>query len=119
MTSTGTGDPTTTDPRQETRPMTTPPPPPGTIAEPGPAVPATAPEPVGPVYLVAGGDLVALFDTREAADIMLVTMVGANLDPVTACLSAARWDEVRAALLARLPTVTITDARTGRAGGAR
>ncbi|OJF13147.1 hypothetical protein [Couchioplanes caeruleus] len=99
--------------------MTTQPPPPGTTAEPGPTAPATAPEPAGQVYLVAGGDLVALFDTREAADIMLVTMIGANLDPVTACLSAARWDEVRADLLARVPALTITDARTGRAGGAR
>ena len=81
--------------------------------------PAPAPAPAGPVYLVAGGDLVALFDTRDAADIMLVTMVGANLDPVTACLSAARWDEVRAGLLAEAPGVTITDTRTGRAGGHR
>lgn len=68
------------------------------------------------MYLVAGGDLVALFDNRDAADIMLVTMVGANLDPVTACLSAARWVEVRAGLLADAPGVTITDTRTGRAG---
>lgn len=108
--------------------MTTPPPlgtgePTVATTPPGPSpptsTPAPAPESGGPVYLVASGDLVALFDTAKAADIMAVTMVGANLDPVTACLSAARWDEVRAELLADAPGVTITDTRTGRAGGTR
>ena len=105
--------------------MTTTPPPgtgkpaPADTSRPDHATPAPAPAPAGPVYLVAGGDLVTLFDTRDAADIMLVTMVGANLDPVTTCLSAARWDEVRADLLARAPGVTITDTRTGHAGGTR
>lgn len=79
--------------------------------------PAAAPD--GPVYLVAGGDVVVLFDSRVAADIMIVTMVGANLDPVTACLSATRWGEVRAGLLAHAPGVIITDTRTGHAGGTR
>lgn len=101
-------------------------PPPGTGAPTAATTPAdssppdsTTVPPAGRVYLVAGGDLVALFDNRDAADIMLVTMVGANLDPVTACLSAARWVEVRAGLLADAPGVTITDTRTGRAGSTR
>ena len=103
------------------------PPPPGTgeptaatiTSPPDSTTPTAAPAPAGSVYLVAGGDLVALFDSRDAADIMFTTMIGANLDPVTACLSAAQWDEVRAGLLARAPGVTITDARPGRAGGTR
>lgn len=105
--------------------MTTTPPPgtgapaPADTSRPDHATPTPAPDPAGPVFLVAGGDLVALFDTRDAADIMLTTMIGANLDPVTACLSAERWDEVRAGLLADAPGVTITDTRAGRAGGTR
>ncbi|GIM87078.1 hypothetical protein [Salinispora arenicola] len=103
---------------------TTTPPPPGTgeptaATTPADSSPPDSAPPTGPVYLVAGADLMALFDTRDTADIMLVTMVGANLDPVTACLYAARWDEVRAGLLADAAGVTITDTRPGRAGGTR
>ncbi|MGC9667426.1 hypothetical protein ACNTMW_12825 [Planosporangium sp. 12N6] len=101
--------------------MTTPPPPPGTSARPDAPAPTVTSRPgtTAPVYLVAGGDMVAVFDTRDAADIMATTMTGANLEPITARLSAVEWDEVRARLLARVPGVTITDTRPGRAGGTR
>jgi hypothetical protein len=106
--------------------MTTPPPPPGT-SEPteAPIPPAasppggTAPAPAEPVYLVAGGDMVAVFDNDEAADIMTTTMIGANLDPITRRVSAPQWDAIRAELLSEAPGLTITDTRTARAHGAR
>jgi hypothetical protein len=116
--------------------MTTPPPPPG-IGEPteAPTPPAasspggTAPAPAQAqaqaqaqaelVYLVAGGDMVAVFDNDEAADIMTTTMIGANLDPMTRCVSASQWDAIRAELLSEAPELTITDARPARTDGAR
>ncbi len=108
--------------------MITPPPPPST-GEPteAPTPPAasppdgTAPAPASAerVYLVAGGDMVAVFDNDEAADIMTTTMIGANLDPITRCVSASQWDAIRAELLSEAPELTITDARPARTDGAR
>ncbi len=104
--------------------MTTPPPPPGT-SEPteAPIPPAASPPggtaPAELVYLVAGGDMVAVFDNDEAADIMTTTMIGANLDPITRRVSAPQWDAIRAELLSEAPGLTITDTRTARAHGAR
>ncbi|MGW5558604.1 hypothetical protein ACWER9_15440 [Micromonospora sp. NPDC003944] len=70
------------------------------------------------VYMVAGGDMVAVFDSAEAADIMAVTMSAANLEPVTLPLTKAQWEEAHAVLRTQLPHITVTDARPGRAAGA-
>jgi hypothetical protein len=72
----------------------------------------------GVVFVVAGGDMVAVFDNPEAAGIMAVTMTGTNLAPLTVRLTPAQWDEARAVLRAHLPRITITDARSGRVAGA-
>lgn len=101
--------------------MTTPPPP-GTTGEPVPsapegATPTTAP--AEPVYLVAGGDMVAVFDNHESADIMFTTMTGANLVPEMLRLTVAQWDRARAVLAEHQPHITVTDARAGRDGGTR
>ncbi|MEU8159494.1 hypothetical protein [Micromonospora parva] len=70
------------------------------------------------VYVVAGGDMVAVFDSAEAAGIMAVTMTGANLEPVTRCLTEAQWERAHAVLRSQLPHITVTDARPTRAAGA-
>lgn len=69
------------------------------------------------VYVVAGGDMVAVFDSPEAADLMAVTMGCANLAPVTRCLTEAQWQQAHAVLRTQQPHITVTDARPGRAAG--
>ncbi|GAA4466615.1 hypothetical protein GCM10023170_077790 [Phytohabitans houttuyneae] len=71
----------------------------------------------GEVYLVAGGDTVAVFDNPDAAGMMAVTMTGANLEPVTLRVTSAQWEQARAVLRTEQPHITVTDARSGRAGG--
>jgi hypothetical protein len=78
-----------------------------------------APAPGGAeVYLVAGGDMVAVFDSADAAGIMALTMTGANLEPVTLRTTEADWEQARAVLRSQQPHITVTDARSGRAAGA-
>ena len=69
------------------------------------------------VYMVAGGDMVAVFDNPQAACIMAVTMTGANLEPVTVRLTPARCDQALAGLRTHAPHMKITDARSGRPDG--
>ncbi len=83
--------------------------PPATVTPPAPDA--------APVYVVAGGDLIAVFDNPEAAGIMFTTMTGANLEPVRGHLTPAQWEAQRASL-ARLPGVTIVDTRPGHENGA-
>ncbi|WP_309236811.1 hypothetical protein [Micromonospora sp. S-DT3-3-22] len=70
------------------------------------------------VYMVAGGDMVAVFDSADEADIMAVTMTAANLKPVTLPLTEAQWEQAHTVLRSQLPHITVTDARPGRAAGA-
>lgn len=70
-----------------------------------------------PVFLVTGGDMVAVFDNAEAAGIMAITMTGTNLEPVTLRLTSAQWERAYAVLRAEHPHITVTDARPGRAAG--
>ncbi|TCB91675.1 hypothetical protein E0H26_25540 [Micromonospora zingiberis] len=70
------------------------------------------------VFMVAGGDRVAVFDSADEAGVMAVTMTGANLEPVTLCLTEAQWAQAHAVLRSDFPYFTVTDARTGRAAGA-
>ncbi|MEU1807845.1 hypothetical protein [Micromonospora aurantiaca (nom. illeg.)] len=62
--------------------------------------------------------MVAVFDSADEADVMAVTMTGANLEPETLCLTEAQWEQAHAVLRSELPHVTVTDARTGRVAGA-
>lgn len=71
-----------------------------------------------PVFMVAGGDMVAVFDNPKAAGIMAVTMTGANLEPEILRLTPAQWAQALAVLRKHFPYVTITDARSGRGAGA-
>lgn len=63
------------------------------------------------VFVVAGGDMVAVFDNPDAAGMQAFVMVGANLDPITRRLTSAQWDAARSILSARQPEITIVDAR--------
>lgn len=70
------------------------------------------------VYMVAGGDMVAVFDSAEKADIMAVTMTAANLEPVTLPLTEAQWEQAHAVLRSQQPHITVTDARSSRTADA-
>jgi hypothetical protein len=65
------------------------------------------------VYLVAGGDMVAVFDNAHAASIQYHVMVGANLDTYTRRVTAAWWEIMRAEL-ATDDGITIVDVRLTR-----
>lgn len=75
--------------------------------------PTPPPADTADVYLVAGGDLVAVFTDADAAAVQHTVMTGANLDPITRRISAHEWPRVRARLRATNPDLTIVDARTG------
>ncbi|MEU1808402.1 hypothetical protein [Micromonospora aurantiaca (nom. illeg.)] len=75
-----------------------------------PGAPVPAPE---VVYLVAGGDMVAVFADRTSADVQDHVMVGANLDTTRSRLTWARWVEVRAELRTRHPEIEIIDVSGG------
>lgn len=70
-----------------------------------------APRTSGGVYVVAGGDLVAVFADRDSARIQFEVMTGANLEPIIGRLTASVWEAARARLQQR-PGITITDTRT-------
>ena len=67
----------------------------------------------GPVYVVAGGDMVAVFTDPDSAAIQYTVMVGANLDVITRKVSADAWAAMRARLHATAPGLVIVDVRDG------
>jgi hypothetical protein len=67
----------------------------------------------GTVYVVAGGDMVAVFTDRDSAAIEYMVMVGANLEPVAQEVRAGRSAAIRARLCATVPGLVIVDLRDG------
>jgi hypothetical protein len=63
------------------------------------------------VYVVAGGDMVAVFDNPDAADIQRTVMEAAGLDTIASALTPGQWDIAREILRAEHPTLVITDVR--------
>jgi len=63
------------------------------------------------VYVVAGGDMVAVFDNPDAAGIQRTVMQAANLDTIASVMTPAQWDTARAVLAAEHPHLVITDVR--------
>ncbi|MGX6606191.1 hypothetical protein ACWKSP_29320 [Micromonosporaceae bacterium Da 78-11] len=63
------------------------------------------------VYVVAGGDMVAVFDNPDAADIQRTVMEAANLDTIASALTPGQWDIAREILRAEHPDLVITDVR--------
>ncbi|MFF5293009.1 hypothetical protein [Paractinoplanes globisporus] len=78
------------------------------------ADPASQPATDHWVYVVAGGETLAVFDSRDCAGIQLAVMHAAALDPIARRMSAAQWDTARALLLADNPAIVITDVRHTR-----
>ncbi|GIE93919.1 hypothetical protein [Paractinoplanes rishiriensis] len=70
------------------------------------------------VYVVAAGDMVAVFDNPDAAGIQRTVMEAANLDTIASAMTPAQWDTARAVLRAEHPHLVITDVRHGAAGEA-
>jgi hypothetical protein len=75
--------------------------------------PVTGTADPGPVYVVGGGGMVAVFTNPDSAAIQYTVMVGANLDPITRTFSADEWAEMRALLRATVPGLVIVDGRDG------
>ncbi|GIF16873.1 hypothetical protein [Actinoplanes teichomyceticus] len=67
----------------------------------------------GPVYVVAGGDMDAVFTDRDSAAIEYMVMVGANLEPIARTVRADRWAVIRARLIATVPGLVVVDLRAG------
>jgi hypothetical protein len=78
-----------------------------------PTAPVTGIADPGPVYVVAGGDMVAVFTDPDSAAIQYTVMVGANLDVIRRKVSADQWAAMRAQLLATVPGLVIVDLRDG------
>ncbi|GIF04666.1 hypothetical protein [Actinoplanes siamensis] len=78
--------------------------------------PATPP-PDGLVHLVAGGDMVAVFDHADSAAMQQAVMEAAGLDTVTARITPQQWDAARPLILTVNPGLVITDVRRGPAEG--
>jgi hypothetical protein len=68
------------------------------------------------VYVVAGGDMVAVFDNPDAAGIQRTVMQAANLDTIASVMTPAQWDTALAILRAEHPELVITDARHDATG---
>ncbi|MEV6299880.1 hypothetical protein AB0M02_10800 [Actinoplanes sp. NPDC051861] len=66
-----------------------------------------------PVYVVAGGDMVAVFPDPDSAAIEYMVMVGASLEPIARTVRADRWATIRARLIATVPGLVIVDLRDG------
>lgn len=74
-----------------------------------PIVPPTATE--ARVYVVAGGDMVAVFDNPDAAGAQRMVMEAANLDTIASAMTPRQWDIAREILLGENPDLVISDAR--------
>lgn len=69
------------------------------------------------VYVVAGDDMVAVFDDPDAAGAQLAVMDAAGHHTVAATLSVSQWDAVRPLVLGIKPTLVVARVRNRRARG--
>ncbi|MBB2943243.1 hypothetical protein FB565_002956 [Actinoplanes lutulentus] len=65
------------------------------------------------MYLVAGGDMVAVFDYADSAATQRAVMEAAGLDTASARLAPAQWDAARELILDVNPGLVITEVRRG------
>jgi hypothetical protein len=68
------------------------------------------------LYVVAGGDMVAVFDDPAAAGVQKGVMEAAGLDAVGWAVTASHWDQARTVLATECPWITVTDVRQWRTG---
>ena len=76
-----------------------------------PTAPVAGTGDTGPVYVVAGGAMVAVFTDPDSATVQHTVMVGANLDTITRTVRADQWPTIRAQLRATAPHLVIVDSR--------
>lgn len=63
------------------------------------------------VYVVAGSDMVAVFDDPDTAGMQHAVMEAAGLDTTAHTVSASQWEQVRPLLERVKPSLVITDVR--------
>ena len=68
------------------------------------------------VYVIAGGDMVAVFDDPDAAGTQQAVMEAAGLDTVAYTLAASQWETTRPLVLKVNPAIVITDVRHPASG---
>ena len=68
------------------------------------------------VYVVAGGDMVAVFDNPDAAGIQRTVMEAAGLDTIASAMTPGQWDIAREILRAEHPDLVISDVRPDATG---
>jgi hypothetical protein len=68
------------------------------------------------VYVVAGGDMVAVFGNPDGAGIQRMVMEAAGLDTIASAMTPAQWDTARAVLRAEHSDLVISDARSDVTG---
>ncbi|MEV7231243.1 hypothetical protein AB0M79_30130 [Polymorphospora sp. NPDC051019] len=88
------------------------------LAEHRRTAPLSRPADDAPVYVVAGGDVVAVFDNADSAGTQHGVMEAAGLDTSVYTLSATQWETAAPVLRIANPGLVITDARPGRTGEA-
>ncbi|BCJ63015.1 hypothetical protein [Polymorphospora rubra] len=88
------------------------------LAEHRRTTPLSRPADDAPVYVVAGGDVVAVFDNADSAGIQHGVMEAAGLDTSVYTASATQWETVAPVLRIANPGLVISDTRPGRNGEA-
>ncbi|GAB3160778.1 hypothetical protein GCM10027290_67240 [Micromonospora sonneratiae] len=68
------------------------------------------------VYVVAGGDMVAVFDNPDSAGIQHAVMEAAGLDAEVHALSTTEWERAAYLVRAANPGLVISDTRPGHGG---
>lgn len=68
-------------------------------------------------YVVAGGDMVAVFANPDSAGTQLAVMEAAGLDTVAYTLSASQWESALPLVRSANPNLVIVDVRPGATGG--
>jgi len=86
------------------------------LAEHRRTAPLSAPVDDARVYVVAGGDMVAVFDNPDSAGIQHAVMEAAGLDTRVYTLSATQWEAVVPLVRTGDPGLVISDTRTAPHG---
>jgi hypothetical protein len=68
------------------------------------------------LYVVAGGDMVAVFDDPAPAGAQKAVMDAAGLKTVGYAVTASHWEQARLLLAQSSPWITVTDVREWRTG---
>ncbi|MDG4793520.1 hypothetical protein [Micromonospora sp. WMMD1082] len=81
------------------------------------SVPLSLPADEPRVYVVAGGDMVAVFDDPGSAGAHICVMEAAGITAEAYTLSASKWEHAAPIVRIANPRLVITDTRSGHADG--